>query len=396
MHRSRRDSHMALGARGRAITPSAIEESLAAIRRAGPGTISLANGSPAAEDLPRQFIAEALASAAQDPGSLDYGPPRGEPALLTAIDDFHSSLGVPPRPTLVCSGATQGLYMALFTLASPGDVVLTDTATYCDTLTACRSLGLRAIGVPHDRDGMLPNALAQTVDEMSRRGYRPAAVCLIPTAHNPLGLTLSAERRKAIVNAARSTDLTIIEDDTYVLFDEAGAIPTLAALAPELVVRLDTVSKVLGPGLRIGWISGPSEVMAAIEMLKASVDVCAPVLLQRTVASLLPRIRALSQPQMDGLVTRRAALLDALDEHFVASATWTRPRGGYFVWFKPADRRPSRELVSQALAMGVAVLPGYIFSPDGRDEAIRLSYAGRSPAELREGVARLRAVTQGS
>lgn len=375
--------------RGRAITPSAIEETAQAIARAGAGVISLANGAPPSDELPAAAIAAALAAAMAGADALGYGPPRGEPDLLTAIERLHEMRGIPARPSVVVGGATQGLFLALYVLGSPGDTVLTDTATYCDTLTACANLQLHVAGVAGDAAGMAPEALDEALRSEIAEGRRPAAVYLIPTAHNPLGITLGLERRQALIAVARAHGVAIVEDDPYAHFDAAGA-PSLAALAPDLVIRLDSVSKLLGPGLRAGWVSAPPQVLAAIEQLKAAVDVCVPVVVQRAVARLLPDLEALAARQMAGLAARRAALLGALDEQFMGAATWTRPRGGYFVWLRPGPGHSARLLAECALEAGVAVLPGHLFTPNGRDDAVRLSCARGAPDTLREAVARLR------
>jgi 2-aminoadipate transaminase len=339
--------------------------------------------------LPVRELAEVLGSAVTQPKGLDYGWARGEAVLLEQVARFFDLIGVPRRPAVVVGGATQGLFLALYALASPGDTVLTDAATYSDALSCCASLGLRTLGVEDDEQGMVPEALERSIGDERAAGRRPAAIYMIPTAHNPLGMTLGTERRDALVAIARRHGVAIVEDETYALFD-GTEVPRLSALAPELVIRLDSLSKVLGPGLRIGWISGPDEVMDRVNQLKAAVDVCASVPLQRAVATLLPEIRDLAAPQLRGLEERRAALLGSLDEHFGGLCRWTRPRGGYFVWMDLCGRCGSMDLFRAGLKAGVAVLPGAIFSPHRLDTAVRLGCANRTPAELREGVARLR------
>ncbi len=377
------------GERGGAITPSSIETAFEAMARAGPELISLAEGAPPTDELPVEQIAAALDEALRGPGVFDYGAPRGDEALLDAIAAHGETLGVPPRRTVVCAGATQGIFLALYALGSPGDVVLTDETTYPDTLSACATLQLRVAGVEGDGAGMIPAALDETIGRTRRQGSRPCAVYLIPTAHNPTGLTMPESRRRELAAVACAHGVPIVEDDTYILFEPMPA-PPLAALAPELVVRLDTLSKVLGPGLRVGWLSGPPALMEKIEQLKAAVDVCVPPAIQRAAAALLPQIRAHMAPQMAGLARRRAALLGALDEHFGARALWTQPRSGYFVWLTLDAGMSAADLFAQGLAEGVAVLPGPIFAPDGQANAARLSAARGTPAELAESVARLR------
>ncbi len=378
-----------IGERGRAVTPSLIEDAFTEIEGAGDGLIVLAEGTPMPEELPARELAEVLGSAVSQPKGLDYGWARGEAVLLEQVARFFDMIGVPRRPAVVVGGATQGMFLAMYTLASPGDTVLTDSATYSDALSCFASLGLRPIGVEDDDQGMVPEALDRAIVDERAAGRRPAAIYMIPTAHNPLGMTLNAERRAALVEVARQHGVAIVEDETYALFDGAE-VPRLSALAPELVVRLDSLSKVLGPGLRLGWVSGPDEVVARVNQLKAAVDVCAPVPLQRAVATLLPEIRDLAAPQLRGLEGRRAALLGSLDEHFGGLCHWTRPSGGYFVWVDLCGRCSGLDLFRAGLKAGVAVLPGAIFSPRRVDTAVRLGCANRTPAEVREGVARLR------
>ncbi|QKM55878.1 2-aminoadipate transaminase [Burkholderia glumae] len=365
-----------------------------------PGMISLAGGYPAAGLFDTEGLAAAAERAWRHPvRCLQYGPTDGLPELKAALAARMAARGAPCRPDelVVTTGSQQGLDLLLRVLVAPGDVVLTEQPAYPATLAALRLQQASIVTLPTDRDGLDVHALAALLE--SGRCARPKLLYTVPTFANPTGATLTRERRLALLALAVRHGFVIVEDDPYAELRFAGApLPSLLALAAEVpgarahVVHFASLSKIVAPGLRIGWCVAPAEVARRCTVAKQTVDLCSSPWTQAIAAeyldggaldSHLPRVAAAYRDKCD-------ALCDALDAAFDGAITFHRPEGGLFVWARAAAVEAAAWL-AQALERNVMFVPGGAFFADHADPAaLRLSFAAPAADEIREGVRRLR------
>jgi 2-aminoadipate transaminase len=353
-------------------------------------TISLARGIPAPECIPVEELAECARDAILNDGAtaLSYGPSGGYAPLRAWIADRH---GVDPARVVVTNGSLQGFVFLAELLAREGARVLVEAPTYDRPLKILDSLGAEVVPVPQADDGIDVDALAGALQS----GERPAFLYLIPTFQNPTGRTLPAEARRRVVDLAAEHDLLVLEDDPYGLVRFEGvAPPTLHELeGGERVVYSSSFSKIVAPGVRVGYLVLPEALAARVEALATSTYISPALLSQATVYEFLRRG---SLDRNLGLVrsllkARRDALLDALDEHLGGTARWNRPEGGYFLWLDLPEGVDSETLLANAERIGVTFVPGPDFFPRGGGgrSAARLAFSFASPAQLRDAVARL-------
>jgi 2-aminoadipate transaminase len=250
------------------------------------------------------------------------------------------------------------------------------------------------VQVEMDDDGMRIDVLEAELDRLDREGRTPKFIYTIPSFQNPAGVTLALERRRALVRLARDRELLVLEDNPYGLLRYEGEpLPTLFSLdRGEYVIYLGTFSKILSPGLRVGWTVAPRPVLEKINLGKQAADLCSSPFAQHFVAAYFAA-RDWSA-YLRGLVElyrrRRDTMLDALAEHLPREATWTRPRGGLFVWARLPDYIDTTDLLARALREQVAFVPGRAAYLDGRGGSeMRLNFSGVSEDEIREGVRRI-------
>jgi len=358
--------------------------------------VRFAMGSPAAEAVPTDVLgplaAEVFASGA---GAFDYAATEGDPELRRALLDFLA--GTPEATTeerlLITSGGMQGLDLACKLFVGPGDLVAVESPTYTNGTATVLSYGGEVLEVPVDADGMVVERLPELAE---RAGRTPKALYVIPNFQNPSGTTLSLERRRLLLDLAARWDAVIIDDDPYGLLRFSGAdVPSLRALAGDdpRVFSVRTFSKIISPGLRVGWVDTDPRTVRKLIAAKQAMDTCTNLPLQRLVAAFLRGGHL--RPHLDGLrpeyLRRKRAMQDALSAHLGDRATWTDPEGGFFLWVTLRDPAvDSRRLFEIALDEGVAFIPGPPFSASGRfTDAFRLCFASCTPERIEEGVGRL-------
>ncbi len=357
--------------------------------------LSLASGIPAPEFYPiaefRSLLDEALG--ARGEGLLQYCPPEGLPRLREAIAARMTRRGTPVAPgrVLVCAGSQQGLYLLARALLEPGDTVVVESPTYHGALLVFRSVGARVVPVPIDRHGLDLDRLS---DLLERRPVK--LVYTLPTFQNPTGTTLSLERRQRLLDLARRHGVPVVEDDPYSeLRYEGEALPSLLELdqAPGgPMIYLSTFSKMLFPGFRLGWIVAPEPVIARLAWVKALVDLDSNSLAQWAVAEYagsgqldahLARLQAVYPERLDTLIA-------ALERDARSSLTWQRPAGGFYLWLRLAGGLRAREVLTEAIARGVAFVPGDLYHVDGGGrDTIRLAFSGLTPDQLTVAARRL-------
>jgi 2-aminoadipate transaminase len=363
----------------------------AAARARGAGLVSFAGGAAHPGDLPLEPLSRALRDSLS-PTTLAYGSARGEPDLLEALATHFGAEGVDagPERTMVTSGAMAGIDLVFRRTVAPGDVVVVESPTYSDSLISLALAGAKVVELAIDDDG----AQVESLTEIAAEHGPPRAIYVIPTFHNPTGLTTTLERRRRLLELAAELGSLLIEDDAYSAFRfEGEPVPSLASLSPD-VVSVRSLSKIVAPGLRLGCVIGPPALLAALEQARGGVDICASPLTQAAAARFIgdgevgPHVRRLAE----AFRARRDTMLDALSSHLgELGAQWSRPRGGMFVWVRLPESVDAVRLLDVALEEGVSFVPGSVFSAHGSHRsALRLCFTSIREESIPEGVARLR------
>jgi DNA-binding transcriptional MocR family regulator len=369
-----------------------------------PGIISFAGGFPDSAMFDVDGIRQAtLAALDQEPGAaLQYGATEGYGPLREQLAAFMRSKGVADvsaQQLIVTTGSQQALDLLGKTLINPGDKVIVEGPTFLATIQCFRLYGANLISAPIDGDGVQTQALEQLIIE-----HRPKFIYLIPTFGNPSGALLSAARRRRVLELAVQYQVLVVEDDPYgdLYFGAAPPPPSLLALSPsvpgsrEQLVHCGSLSKVLSPGLRLGWLVAPAALLANATMCKQFSDAHTSTFAQATAAHYLQagRLPATLARVRQVYAERAQAMGDALRHELGAAISFVPPQGGLFIWArltgaggKVAD---GAEFARRAIAQGVAFVPGAPFYCAHPDRAtLRLSFATASIDQIALGVGRL-------
>ncbi len=375
-------SHLARTARS-----SAVRDLLRLTER--PEVLSLAGGLPAPELLPVDELAAAAARvlAARGPAALQYGPTEGIAALRELVAG-RLGHGATADTTVITTGSQQGLDLVARAVLDPGDVVVTEVPTYLGALGALHWSGCRIVGVDGDACGLRTDLL----EERLRAGLRPKLVYVVADFANPTGATLSEQRRVHLARLADRFGFVIVEDDPYGALRWRGMRLAPVRAWTDRVVTLGTASKVVAPGLRVGWLTAPPWLAPSIVIAKQGADLHTSTLNQWIVDELL-RDERWFDAHVGRLVDSYAARCATLVEALGGILDVTAPDGGMFVWGALADPSISASaLLADALDHGVAFVPGTAFRPDGGDDhRLRLCFTTLDEAGLRDAAERLAA-----
>ncbi len=383
--------------RAERLNPSTIREILKITER--PGIISLAGGLPSADTFPVQAMREATERVLRDTPreALQYAASEGFAPLREWVAAELSSQGLKADAgqVLITTGSQQGLDLVGKVLIDPGSVVAVESPTYLGALQAFAPYEANFTAVAGDDDGPLPEGLD------AARGAR--FLYLLPNYQNPTGRCLPAARRLALVAKAREIGLPIVEDNPYgdLWFDEPPPPPVSASAgvgADGGAVYLGSFSKVLAPGLRLGYVVAPPQLYPKLLQAKQAADLHTPGFNQRVVHEVIkggflkehvPTIRATYKAQRD-------AMKAALERHLPPGCTWHAPKGGMFFWVELPQQVDATALLPQAVEAGMAYVPGSAFFPHGgHHHTVRLSFVTVAPAVIEQGVAALGRVLRG-
>ena len=339
--------------------------------------ISFAVGLPSPDGFPVQAVAQAAQEVLKKEGrrALQYSVTEGEPELREAVAEFETSRGTPTRPeeVQIVTGSQQALDLVARVFVDPGDRVLVENPSYLGALGAFKLCRPTFEFLPSDDEGLNPEAMTEAC-----RGAKFAYV--MPTFNNPTGLTISLERRKRLIEKADALGLWIIEDDPYgELWYEKKPPQTIRSLKPDNTLRLGTLSKILSPGMRLGYICGNPALLDSIAELKQSVDMHTPTLTQLVAAQLLksgqieehlPRVRKIYRE-------RGTCMLECLEKYMPKDSgiSWTKVEGGMFIWVTLPESIDTTAMMSEAVAAKVSYVPGeacYAFGDDHRH--MRMSF----------------------
>ena len=367
---------------------SAIRDLLHLTERAD--VLSLAGGLPSAEAFPVVEVAEATAAIlGRSPGgALQYSTTEGLPALRRWVA-AQAPVPTAPDQVLVTHGSQQALDLLARATLAPGATVALADPGYVGALQAFRLAEAHLVGIPVDDDGMRVDVLA----DRCSAGLRPALVYVVAEFDNPSGVTLGAERRGALADLAERYGFLVVEDDPYGTLRWSGARPPALRTLTDRVVALGTTSKVLTPGLRVGWAVGPTPLMRRLVTVKQAADLHTNGLGQHVAAELLGRPGFLDRHGA-GLRDRYQRQADALVEALAAEVGdrlhVSTPQGGMFCWATFLDGTDTTALLPRAVDAGVAFVPGRAFAVDDpHRHGLRLSFATEGPDALREAVRRL-------
>ena len=323
--------------------------------------------------------------------ALQYGVSEGEVELREqAARRLSRDLPTDASQIRVTSGSQEGLFVVAQAMLEPGDVVLVESPTYLAAVQAFSVHGARMIGVDTDDDGVIPEALEEAI-----RIHHPRMVYLIPTFQNPTGRTMPVERRQAVAEVLQRTDVPLIEDDPYGALSFTGSTWAPIAALPgmsERTILLNSMSKLMSPGVRIGWMRAEGTILDTLAVAKAAISMQSSVVDQLTVA------RYLETADLDAHVARvsgvyrerRDAMAAAIAPVLPDGAHVTHPEGGMFLWAALGEGYDAQVMLADAVAAGVAYLPGWSFFADHPDRStMRLSFVTHSPAVIDDAIGRL-------
>ncbi|WP_374928507.1 PLP-dependent aminotransferase family protein [Kytococcus sedentarius] len=368
-----------------------------------PAYVSLAGGNPDTGLLPTAEVADLSAQLLRERGAeiLQYGSGAGADALREAVVHLMAQTGsaVSGADVLATTGSQMGLDLVTKLFCDPGDVVIAEGPTYVGAMGVFGSYEVDLRQVPVDDAGMDPDQLAGVLDAERAAGRTVRFVYVIPHHQNPSGVTLTAERRRRVVEVCAARDVLVLEDDPYAFVGFPGndPLPSLHSLHPEGVVHLGSMSKLFAPGLRVGWIVAPPELRARLQLAGEAVDIHPSALSQEVAAAWVtgPRWRPVLDAQRAVYAERCRVLLDALGREMPPGVHWTEPSGGFFTWLTLPGVPPGTDLLGAAIEQRLVLVPGdacFVDPPPTRH--VRLAFSSGSDADLIEGARRLGAMVR--
>jgi 2-aminoadipate transaminase len=364
------------------------------------GIISFGGGMPSPSTFPRQQIIEIITEGIREHGAklLQYGTTQGLKELRSELKTFMDwrGISVPNIDNiLVLSGSQQGLDLFGKVFINEGDVVLMELPTYLAAINAFRAYNPEFVGLKMDDDGIIMDSLESILKVLQSEHKKLKFFYTVPTCQNPTGVTLSMERRKCLLELASEYDFLIIEDDPYslVLYESIDVAPLKSMDAEGRVIHLSTFSKILSPGLRLGWVVADDRLIEKFVLAKQGMDLCTSPLLQyiaygalerKVIHENLTKIRALYK-------TKRDKMLEALETYFPKGCKWTTPIGGLFIFAWLPEKVNTKELIQDCIKKHkIAYVPGQSFFVDrSGTNTMRLNFSYPAIDEIEEGIKRL-------
>jgi len=359
-----------------------------------PSIISFAGGVPNPETFPADRIAEIAAEVIRlrRGVALQYGPTRGLPRLCEAIAEISRGRGIgcTGADVLTTTGSQQALDLIAHTLLDPGDVVAVELPTYIGGSASFYARSAELVGVQQDDEGIVPESLREVA---SRQKIK--LLYTIPNFQNPSGRLMTQQRRAAVLELAEEFDFLVIEDDPYGELVYVNGVDTTAMKANDAsgrVLYLGSFSKILAPGLRCGWMIAAKPLLERLELAKQAADLCSGMLDQSIIDQFIDNGELSNQINrvLSFYSWKRGILMEELERHFTGRATWTTAPGGLFTFVTLHADVDTSARVADAVANGVAYIPGAPFFVDGTGQnTMRLTFAKEEDGRIREGVARL-------
>ena len=360
-----------------------------------PTVISMAGGLPSQESFPVKEMAESFAKTLNEVkgNALQYGATEGYMPLRQWIAGYMNSQNIDcnEKNIMVTSGSQQGIELVARALIEPGDTVVVESPSYMAALQVFKNEGANIIAAPSDQEGIMMEGLKELLEEV-----KPKFIYVIPTFQNPSGLTLGKERREKLIEIARELKILVLEDNPYgeLRYKGEAQAPLKSIAASDEVIYLGTFSKIVAPGLRLGWMVTTPENIKKLAALKQSSDLLSNQTSQIALFKFLETgILPAHIERIKGLYkVKRDAMEEALKKHFPEGVTWTDAEGGMFVWATLPEGLDTMKMFPKAMAEKVAYVPGSTFYPDGDDRgkrSMRLNFSGPTPEQIEEGIKRL-------
>jgi 2-aminoadipate transaminase len=357
-----------------------------------PEVISFAGGLPAPELFPIREFEEASRHVLNTDGqtALQYSLTEGLLPLREALSEKMQKYGVPAEPhnIMLTNGSQQALDLIGRIFIDEGDVIVTGKPTYLGALQAFKVYSPRIEAIPVDDEGMQVDKLEQVLKKA-----KPKFIYVLPNFHNPMGVTLPLERRTRLIQIAAKYGTPIVEDDPYgELRFEGEDITPIVVLHKENVLYLSTFSKTLAPGIRLGWVVAPEQIIRKLVQAKQATDLHTSTFIQMIANDIMRRgiLKAHSKVIKTAYGERRHIMTSSMEKHFPKGVTWTKPVGGLFLWARTPEHVNTMDLLETAVEEKVAYVPGCVFYPDGSGlNTMRLNFSNATPDKIREGIKRL-------
>lgn len=362
------------------------------------GVISFGGGLPDASLFPISDIIEITKEVLEKKGylALQYGPTPGENEFLEALIQFMGEFGDKAVKENICvtSSSQQGLDIMAILFIDEGAPVIMELPSYIGGIQAFSRCGADMRGVPMDNDGMIIEKLEEVLKQLDKEGKKPRFIYTIPDFQNPAGVTMSLERRKKLIEIAAKREIPIIEDSPYRELTFTGkTLPSLWNLTGgKGVIMLKTFSKMLFPGMRMGWTVAEPHVIEKVEMLKQSVDLCTPSFNQLILASYIRqgKMKKSIEKAIEVYKPKAEAMLTALEKYMPKQVSWSKPSGGMFLWVILPKNIDTEKIFMKAIENNVAYVIGRPFHCDNSGaNTMRLNYSFATHKQIDEGIKRL-------
>ncbi|MDM5336333.1 PLP-dependent aminotransferase family protein [Fictibacillus enclensis] len=356
---------------------------------ANPHMIRLGTGELSPDLLPHTQTKALFQQESTSPFSMGYPEPKGDPHLRELVSMYLKKKGIEASPSsiLIVSGGLQGLQLISLGLLHRGSTIFHENPSYLNSVHVFQSAGMNLHGIPVDHQGMVSSSISRL-----KKMYNGALLYTTPSFHNPTGVLMSETRRNEVLNICTSEKLPIIEDDVYgdLYFEEPPPPPLKSKDSQGLVLYMGSMSKTLGPGLRIGWVVGPEPVINRLADIKMQTDYGSSSLSQYAVSQWLAsgQYENYIKDIRQNLKNRRNFTLEILNAHFKDIATWTVPTGGFFIWLKLTASPSTEKLFKKSLQEGILLNPGTVYDRSDQQH-LRLSYAYASLPQLEKGLVRV-------
>jgi len=363
-----------------------------------PDLISFAGGIPNPESFPVQAIREIVDKVLTESpvDALQYGVTEGYAPFRRTLTEYMKPQGVDcsAENIIVTSGATQIIDLCAQVLLEDGRHVITESPSFLASLLDFKSYGAEIDDIQMDDKGIIVDALEDQLENLDRKNIHPPLVYVIPNFQNPTGVTMSESRRKKLIDLANDYDFLILEDDPYgSLRFEGETIPPIKAFDDsDRVIYASSFSKILSPGMRLGWVVANPEIIRKLAIMKQTADVHANMLCQRVANEYVSGgYLAIQLPVIRNLYGRKQkVMLAALEKYFPKEAKWTHPEGGMFLWATLPQGIDTHEMLPKAIAMKVAYVHGRLFYPNGGgSNEMRLNFTHAEDNLITEGIRRL-------
>jgi len=365
-----------------------------------PGMISLAGGLPSPESFPKKELSEIYADVVLNNGDdiLQYGQSEGDKVFKKAIREFEKVPFLDDDDMVITDGVSNAIYLYTRVLVNPGEIIICEAPTFPGSVTTMEGCEAKLVGVEMDEQGMIPEKLRETILELIEKKETIKYLYLIPEFQNPTGRTMDIQRRRDILKIAIEFDIPIFEDQPYRELRFSGERPvTIWELArtefnePNRVTIAKSFSKILGPGLRLGFAAGPKPIIAGMVKWLQKIIVSAGCVEQRVAAEFISR--GYMKPQIEKIINlykpKRDVMVKALEKYMPKNVTWTVPDGGMFFWLKMPGI-DTDEIFKKAVENKIAFVPGSNFYPRGikRNDEVRLNFSYADIEDIEEGIRR--------